>query len=410
MFPLDIVTVLVLYKSSLIAGALAFMHMRKQSNGQSGLRTLIIGFVLLIVGSTLAGWGAAGQVALEFWTLTSLIFGTLGYGLIYLGIHALSRQRRARQGWMILVLPALFVLAALVTGFHTDDRIRSCLFHLQAGLFLAVAAWPVWRDRRHDPLPSRLPLALVLAVCALVFDVVAWAILTRPDYVDWIAHGFALQILGNFGIAVLVCGFATDRAERGLRQAAEMDSLTDIGNRRWLEARMPPIIQSGDALIVLDLDHFKQVNDRYGHAAGDATLVATASTLRQALRSQDLSARMGGEEFLLFLPGVKEQARAVAERLRLRIEAQRALHRDHAITVTASLGVAVAPSDGMGWEQLYQAADGALYEAKRQGRNRVVDHADLTTPAAAAPPASAGPGLHTGPVPPVPAPDARPGP
>lgn len=410
MFPLDIVTILVLYKSSLIAGVLAFMHMRRQSRGQSGLGILIIGFALLILGSTLAGWGSAGLLPLNVWTLTSLIVGTLGYGMIYLGIYALSRQRAARQGWLILVPPALFTLAALITGFHTDDRTRSCLFHLQAAGFLAAAAWPVWRDRGPDPLPSRLPLALVLAGCALVYVLVAWAIMEQVDYVDWIAHGFAFQILGNFGIAVLVCGFATDRAERDLRRAAEMDSLTGIGNRRWLEARLPSTLRAGDALIVLDLDHFKQVNDRHGHAAGDATLVATACTLREALRTQDLPARMGGEEFLLFLPGLGAQARVIAEGLRRRIEQQLVRHQDSTISVTASLGVAVAERDNVGWEPLYHAADSALYDAKRRGRNRVVDHAELITPVVAALPASAVPGLHTGPVPPVPVPAVQPGP
>ncbi|MFV3131138.1 GGDEF domain-containing protein [Niveispirillum sp. KHB5.9] len=356
------------------------------------MRTLIVGFVLLILGSTLAGWGAAGRLPLGFWTLTSLLVGTLGYGMVYLGIHALSQQRRVKQGWLILMPPALFTLAALITGFHIDDRMRSCLFHLQAAGFLAAAAWPVWRDRRVDPLPSRLPLAMVLAACALIFGLGAWAILERADYVDWIAHGFAFQILGNFGIAVLVCGFATDRAERGLRQVAEMDSLTGIGNRRWLEARLPTTIKAGDTLIVLDLDHFKQVNDRYGHAGGDAALVATACTLRETLRTEDLPARMGGEEFLLFLPGLGIQACVIAEDLRRRIEQQMVRHQDSIIRVTASLGVAMAARDNVGWEQLYQTADSALYEAKRRGRNRVVDHTAASIPAAAAPPASAGPG------------------
>lgn len=410
MLPLDIVTTLVLYKSSLIAGALAFFHMRRQSRGQSGLKTLIVGFTLLILGSTLAGEGAAGLLPLEFWTLTSLLVGTLGYGMVYLGIHTLSRQRRVRQGWLILVPPALFTLASLVTAFHTDDRIRSCLFHLQAAGFLAAAALPVWRDRSTDPLPSRLPLALLLATCALVFAVGAWAILERADYVDWIAHGFAFQILGNFGIAVLVCGFATDRAEHGLRRAAEMDSLTGIGNRRWLVARLPAAIQAGDALIVLDLDHFKQVNDRYGHAAGDAALQTTARALCETLRPQDLSARMGGEEFVLFLPGLGTRACVVAEGLRRRIEQQGTRFQHHTIMVTASLGVAIAGDNGMRWEQLYHAADSALYEAKRCGRNRVVDHAGLAITVAAAPPVSADPDPRTVPVPPGPAPAGPPAP
>lgn len=377
MFPLDIITILEVHKSSLIVGALAFLHLRRQSRDQRGLITLTGGFFLLVVGSTLAGRGAAGLLPLEFWTLTSFDIGTIGYGLIFLGIVALSQQKPVRLAWMVLIPPALFTVAALVTGFHTDDRIRSCLFHLQAGAYLMAACWAVWRDHRTDPLPSRLPLAAVLFACAIAFAVVAAAIPNRADYVDWIAHGFAFQILGNFGIAVLVYGFATDRAERSLRQAAEIDSLTGIGNRRWLEARLPTLIRSGDALVILDIDHFKQVNDRFGHAAGDAVLMATARTLGQAQRSQDLAARVGGEEFVLFLPAVASQANSIADGFRLRIGQQSVGYQDHAIGITASLGLAVAGRDGMRWEQLYQAADSALYEAKRQGRNRVVDHGQI---------------------------------
>lgn len=411
MFTLDIITILFLYKSSLLAGALAFLHLRRQSRFQKGLTVLTGGYLVLVLGSTMAGRGEAHLLQIEFWTLGSLLVGTAGYGLVCLGLMELSSGGRPRHGFTLLALLLLVQgVVGAITGFHTDNGTRSCLFHIDSGLLLLIAAVSIWRHRGAEPLASRGPLALLLLICALVFLVVAFVIVTRADFVDWIANGFFLQIIGNFGIAVMVCGFATDRAEQQLRLAAEIDLLTGVGNRRWLEARMPRTIRAGDALIVLDLDHFKQINDRHGHAAGDGVLTTIAGAIRERLRPQDLLARMGGEEFALFMPGVGGDARLLADKLRQHIADQVPDFRGQTIPATASLGLAVAQQDDTVWSQLYHQADSALYAAKHGGRNRVVDQADLPIPAAAAPLASAGPDPHTGFGLPGPVPAAPPAP
>jgi diguanylate cyclase (GGDEF)-like protein len=124
------------------------------------------------------------------------------------------------------------------------------------------------------------------------------------------------------------------------------------------------------SVIMLDLDHFKRVNDRFGHAAGDEVLETLGGMLRQQLRREDLALRFGGEEILLVLPGIDlEGARLVAERLRLLTAAQVFSRCEH--RVTASFGVAGREADE-GWEALLKRADQALYRAKAEGRNRVV--------------------------------------
>jgi diguanylate cyclase (GGDEF)-like protein len=121
-------------------------------------------------------------------------------------------------------------------------------------------------------------------------------------------------------------------------------------------------------MIIVDLDRFKRINDEHGHAAGDAVLVDVAYTLRKELRAFDLAYRMGGEEFLVVLPGATlGEAEAIAERLREAVAEQPA--GGHAVTM--SFGVASSGGGGFDHEAVLQAADEALYEAKRAGRDRV---------------------------------------
>lgn len=161
------------------------------------------------------------------------------------------------------------------------------------------------------------------------------------------------------------------RVESALAEAAFTDPLTGLPNRRALMDAMGACIAQGRpaALAVIDLDHFKQVNDRYGHAAGDEVLRSFARVARLGLRASDMLARIGGEEFALLLPGADI---ALAERICKRIGATLAhtvtRHGDMAISVTSSMGLAVLGNDAM---VAFDQADKALYIAKARGRARL---------------------------------------
>jgi diguanylate cyclase (GGDEF)-like protein/PAS domain S-box-containing protein len=169
-----------------------------------------------------------------------------------------------------------------------------------------------------------------------------------------------------------------------LKDEALKDPLTGLYNRRGLYLRADAMLQRAGAgrrsaaWIMVDIDHFKAVNDQYGHDSGDLVLKAVASALHAAARDDDVVARMGGEEFVLLLPGASGQAAAVvAERLRRAVEALVVDAAGHAIGVTASFGVALQAS-GEEPSAVLERADAALYQAKRAGRNRVVISADPT--------------------------------
>jgi diguanylate cyclase (GGDEF)-like protein len=171
------------------------------------------------------------------------------------------------------------------------------------------------------------------------------------------------------------------RAEMQQRSDAVLDPLTGLLNRKALAGRYEEIAQQAlltgapICLVAADLDHFKDVNDEHGHARGDAVLKDAAYLLRKSLRSFELVYRLGGEEFLIVLPGVSvAEGRAIAERVRAGVEEA----RPGGLPVTVSLGVAEASAPDLAFEPLFRAADEALYEAKRRGRNRVVADGDET--------------------------------
>jgi two-component system, cell cycle response regulator len=167
-------------------------------------------------------------------------------------------------------------------------------------------------------------------------------------------------------------------ANRRLYEVAHLDALTGLPNRRLMverlqqewaayKRRLAPL-----ALILLDVDHFKRVNDEHGHDFGDTVLTRIAQILRREIRAEDTIARMGGEEFLVLTPNTDgAAARDLAERMRVRVAEEVFDGGGRQWSVTASFGVATAEPGMSGWEALFKLADNALYEAKSAGRNRV---------------------------------------
>ncbi len=195
-----------------------------------------------------------------------------------------------------------------------------------------------------------------------------------------------LGILANQAAATL--SLIQDRERQ--KELAVRDGLTDLYNRRAFDELLVQALAREDrqqgrlALILLDLDHFKKLNDTYGHPAGDAALRASANVLTQHLRKGDLAARYGGEEFVVILPGTDaEGALHLAERVRGAIQTHRLVFEGARIDLSASLGAAVWPADGQEPEALLAAADRALYAAKQGGRNRVVSASRVASAASA---------------------------
>lgn len=187
-------------------------------------------------------------------------------------------------------------------------------------------------------------------------------------------------------LGVTACVHMLNAAEAEQREGAGLDHLTGLLNRTSLQLRFDELAQQASlfgapvSVIVLDLDHFKAINDEHGHARGDAVLREVAHTLRRQLRSFELSYRVGGEELLVLLPGTGlSDATTVAERLRQAIVAT----RPGGLNVTASFGVAEARGPGT-LQQTFEDADRALYAAKTAGRDCVRVAAPAQAPAARA--------------------------
>jgi diguanylate cyclase (GGDEF)-like protein len=164
-----------------------------------------------------------------------------------------------------------------------------------------------------------------------------------------------------------------------LREQATRDPLTGLFNRRYLTETLARELARGQredrplSVVLLDVDHFKALNDAFGHEAGDLVLRSLASFLAEQTRHGDIACRYGGDELVVVLPGAPaESAQARAEEWRTAFQEMRVGFGDAELRATASMGVAAFPAQARSAEDLLRLADAALYDAKRQGRNRVV--------------------------------------
>ena len=203
------------------------------------------------------------------------------------------------------------------------------------------------------------------------------------------AYTFMLGAVSQFFISSLFVLILSYKLNQNLESIATIDGLTSILNRRGLEdaaSKMQDMckrINLSMTVILIDIDHFKKVNDQYGHLTGDDVLRHIAKVVAGILRTSDVFGRYGGEEFCAFLPNTTEgDAIGLAERIRAGVEAS-PLKLDPAlargmIKTTISIGVADSVRAGYDFKGLVAAADGALYSAKNSGRNQVVSYTQIT--------------------------------
>lgn len=277
-----------------------------------------------------------------------------------IGSARLERRRRPEL-WVfvstIVSLQLVLAFGAVLLGGPTTST--SCLLALPV---LMVAAR---FSNRGLIVGAPLSGALVVAVTLGV----------DPSYV--LAHPESMGI--PLLLVLCTAAYVSPLVASDVRHRADstLDQLTGLLNRRALEPRFAEVAEQAlltrqpISIVLADIDHFKHINDEHGHAIGDAVLRDVAYEMRRSLRSFELLYRLGGEEFLLLLPGANEDdAGRIAETLRSGIEEL----VPSGVPVACSFGTATARGEDIGYDRLMEDADAALYTAKRGGRNSVVQH------------------------------------
>lgn len=324
---------------------------------------LALGAVLM--GSGIASMHYLGMAALHMqpgidyhagWVALSLVIAVVAsWTALFIAFRLRSTHRRLRDR----AAPAL-VLGTAIVGMHYTGMAAA---RFPAGSICGAAA--------GDGLQAQW-LALVVLVLTI-------AILAVVLIVSWLDQRMEAQLLRLRNTDL---SSSLDDAHAELTQAALHDPLTRLPNRRLLQQRIEQSLAEAEqrggrfAVMFMDLDGFKQVNDAYGHQTGDALLVAVADRTRKLLRPADMMARLGGDEFVLVVPIENdEDVATLASRIIQTVGCEPLLPR-HDLQVTASIGIAICPDHAASERQLMAFADAAMYQAKEAGRNAYVLFAD----------------------------------
>ncbi len=372
--------------SSLMALSLAFVS---QARTRDGLR--LWAGAMLLESSVWVLAGARGIIA-DFYSIT--VANVLMTGVLSLKLAAICAYRQLPWPRWSCLLPIAVSFAVFSALPYEDLKHRliynSALFSAQILMIVQVLrgdtesrqgrAWWLLYCSSIAVLP---PLALRAAVAAsgiYAFSAPHTSIAPNPVQLAVFVCIVALDLLGTMGFILMI----KERADREIRELAMTDSLTGIFNRRAFMAQAEKEIAVSQrtglplGMLMLDIDHFKRINDEYGHATGDAVLVGITNLLTSQLRRQDTLGRYGGEEFCALLPATDtDGAFALAEKLRRTVESIPLSIGDAVVPVTISIGVTMCHASDCGtcridYNQLLAEADKALYQAKREGRNRSV--------------------------------------
>jgi diguanylate cyclase (GGDEF)-like protein len=305
----------------------------------------------------------AGGDEIGFWWVP-----LLGAGLVGFAVADRFMRRSAHPAiWVAgawAALPIILMASVMVTGGAASPAL----------IWFALPA--VTLGFRFEPRGMVIGTVYVVATFLLA------AILPNPD-LAWEERQLLIAVLALIVSTVILSG-ALVESDRAHRHRSTLDPLTGLFNRNALEQRLSeldgqpcdPNQGISHAFLLCDLDHFKKVNDRFGHATGDAVLQDVAYTMRATLRAGDSIYRVGGEEILVILPGAGHaDAIEIAERLCVAVRER----RPSGVTVSLSIGVAVAEPETIDTDDLLARADASLYAAKASGRDRI--HIDDCEPA-----------------------------
>ncbi|MGO7987276.1 GGDEF domain-containing protein [Rhizobium leguminosarum] len=270
----------------------------------------------------------------------------------------------------------VFSVVPMLSGY---DGLAFIADNLAIALLLFATARQYWLARAEAPAPL-LGIAVLYTLTAISFFLCAAVLISDGKLVlghapsNWAEDlSLAVCIAGMTGIGALSLALHQWRLAARHRLDAITDPLTGLLNRRALfDQYGTRPMGTTTAVIVFDIDHFKSVNDRFGHATGDRVLNVFAGELSAHCRTGDTAARLGGEEFVLVLKEIMPgRAELTAERIRRAFEAREIHIDDEVLTCTVSVGVAPGRSKSLDFDTMLSAADKALYVAKRAGRNRV---------------------------------------
>lgn len=293
-----------------------------------------------------------------------------------------------RRGQLLLALFPVFILATWAT--RPDPFAQSILEDGTTMILqLLAGAVLVWRTAGRHELQANL---LAATASVLIGLTIAWRLaLTLSGSAPavpgdsatasqwYLFAGANFHVAWIFGLSV-ACYFRSRQQEMLL---AREDSLTRLPNRRWVDERLAQTLKeaqrSGDrfALVMLDINNFKQVNDRLGHSAGDSVLTELAVRLRRAVRESDFAGRLGGDEFIILTRHIETDSllTQMLERLRQRLDGQMTLNGTD-LSISVSIGAAVFPADGNSLDALLRAADESMYRDKNK-----LKHASAGSPA-----------------------------
>ena len=376
--PLTLLTLTI----ALAAAAALYLAIEWRSVRESSLLLWSAGFATIAIGSSLALLRSIGLLLIGIWFANGLL--VVAHWLFLLGVARFTQVRLSRSWYLIF---AIWPVLLLIPNEPSWSRVMLLVNSLLVALLALKASW-LLRPHGKSLSVGAVQLRYVLLIHGVFYLIKALIAVLPGEFIDLAAfRGEIIQIslvegaMAIMLIALSMTGTERYRREKQIARLAARDPLTALYNRRALEMRAPPLLngvsaERPGALLLIDIDNFKLINDLFGHTAGDRLLISLSEMIRAVLPKDALAARLGGDEFVILLSNASsERIEALASALREPFYLATSQTFATPQAVTLSIGAELFDRPPASLSQLIELGDAALYASKRGGRNslRLVD-------------------------------------